>query len=159
MKVLNAKTTSQIDEIRLIFREYYEELLKIDTCFKHFEAELADLPGIYAPPDGALLLAMEGQEVAGCVALKKVDDGLCEMKRLFVRPKYRGQGRGRILADKIINEAVKIGYSSMRLDTLDWLKEAISLYKSLGFVQIESYDNNPSPGLVYWELNLKNSIS
>ena len=84
MKVLKAKTTGQIDEILLLFREYYEELLKIDTCFKDFEAELADLPGIYAPPDGALLLAMEGQEVAGCVALKKIDDGYCEMKRLFV---------------------------------------------------------------------------
>lgn len=158
MKVLKAKTTRQIEEIRLIFREYYEELLKIDTCFKDFETELADLPGVYAPPDGTLLLAYEGQEVAGCVALRKVEDGMCEMKRLFVRSKYQGQGRGRVLTEKIINEAVKIGYSSMRLDTLDWLKEAMSLYESLGFKQIEPYDDNPHPALVYWKLNLKNSI-
>ncbi|MFQ5661506.1 MAG: GNAT family N-acetyltransferase [Gammaproteobacteria bacterium] len=157
MNVVIPNTTGQIEDARLILREYYDELLKIDTSVQEFNDEVAGLPGNYAPPDGALLLAVEGQEAAGCVALKKIEDGLCEMKRLFVKPEYRGHGFGRLLAERIIEEAIELGYASMRLDTLDWLKESICLYQSLGFKQIPPYDINPPPGLVYWELKLKNS--
>jgi ribosomal protein S18 acetylase RimI-like enzyme len=153
MKIIRAETAEHIKEIRHLFREY-EKLLGVDLSFQAFEEELAELPGKYAPPDGTLILAMDGQESVGCVALRKLEDHVCEMKRLFIKEQYRGKGLGRVLAERIIHEAVKQGYSLMRLDTLDRLKEAMRLYESLSFKRIKPYYLNPLPGVVYWELEL-----
>ena len=142
-----------LPEIRSLFREY-EAFLDVDLCFQGFEEELADLPGIYTPPKGALLVALVNNQVAGCVALRPLSNGDCEMKRLFVRPKYRGLGLGRELACRIIEESKEIGYERMKLDTLDFLEEAILLYKSLGFKQTGSYYDNPLEQVSYWELDL-----
>jgi len=153
MLISRAQTPDQIDEVRRLFREY-ERFLDVDLCFQSFEEELAGLPGKYGPPDGVLLMAADVQRIAGCVALRKVEDGVCEMKRLYLRPQYRGRGLGRLLAERILSEASALGYGVMRLDTLDKLKEAMGLYESLGFRRRESYYDNPLPGVVYWELDL-----
>jgi putative acetyltransferase len=152
-------TEQQIEEIRLLFRAYYEELLKVDTCFKDFEQELAKLPGEYSEPNGALLLAMEAELVVGCIAMRKVDKEICEMKRLFIKQEFRGQGWGRVLADKIVAEAASKGYKLIRIDTLDSLTAANTLYKSMGFQPIDPYIEDNSVELVYWGLNLKNKNS
>jgi putative acetyltransferase len=133
MKIIHAQTADDIGEVKCLFREY-EEYLGVDLCFQNFEEELAGLPGRYAPPSGVLLLALEDQGVAGCVALRKLEDSVCEMR--------------------IIEEAIRLDYSEMRLDTLNKLKEARKLYESLGFKKIEPYCQNPLPGVEYWELNL-----
>lgn len=156
MKITAVITGDEIEAVRRLFREY-AELLGVDLCFQGFEAELAELPGKYAPPEGALLIAREDQSIAGCVALRKLEDKVCEMKRLFVRPEFKGRGIGRALAEQIIREGARRGYQTMRLDTLARLKEAMCLYQSLGFKQIEPYYQNPIPGVVYWELALKPS--
>ena len=153
MNITNVSTEAETEEVRRLFREY-AALLGVDLCFQGFEAELAGLPGKYAPPEGALLFAQEGQTVAGCVALRKLSGEACEMKRLFVRPPFQGRGIGRALAEQIIREGTRLGYRSMRLDTLDRLKEAMSLYESLGFKRTQPYYPNPLPGVVYWELPL-----
>jgi len=153
LHITRAQSPDQIDEVRRLFREY-ERFLGVDLCFQSFEEELAGLPGKYGPPDGVLLIALDGQQSAGCVALRKLEDGVCEMKRLFVRPQCRGRGLGRLLAERIVSEATALGYGVMRLDTLDKLKEAIGLYESLGFRRREPYYGNPLPGVVYWELEL-----
>ncbi len=154
MEITRAHSANHIEEIRRLFREY-ETFLAVDLCFQGFEDELAGLPGQYAPPDGALLIAVENQKAAGCVALRKLEDGICEMKRLFVRPQYRCRGLGRMLAERIIDKAARLGYTSMYLDTLDKLKEALHLYESLGFKLRKPYYPNPLPGVLYWELDLK----
>jgi GNAT superfamily N-acetyltransferase len=132
----------------------YAALLGVDLCFQSFEAELEGLPGKYAPPNGALLIALHQDEAAGCVALRDLGDGVCEMKRLFVRPQFRKFGLGRQLADTIIAKADQLGYLLMRLDTLDRLSEAMRLYERLGFRKIPAYYDNPLAGVVYWELDL-----
>jgi putative acetyltransferase len=142
MKIIHVRTPAQINKIRKLFREY-EKFLCIDLQFENFEEEIAELPGKHAAPDGILLLAMDGKQAVGCVALRKLDDGVCEMKRLFVKDPKRGKGLGRKLVVSIINEAKEIGYSSMRLDTFEKLKDAIRLYDSLGFRKIEPYYYNP----------------
>lgn len=142
-----------IDLIRLLFLEYAKSL-NFDLCFQSFDEELAGLPGDYAPPDGWLLLAYFGEKVAGCVGLRKVADGVCEMKRLWVRPEFRGKKIGRKLAEEIIDEARKIGYSIMKLDTIDTMKEAIAMYKSMGFTETSAYRYNPVRGARYMELKL-----
>jgi putative acetyltransferase len=154
MNITQAQTPEQINEVRRLFREY-ERFLAVDLCFQGFEEELAGLPGKYAPPSGAIFIAADVQSVAGCVALRKLDDGICEMKRLFVAPQYRGQGLGRLLAERAVNEAIALGYTVMRLDTLQKLKEAMKLYESLGFRRRNPYYDNPLSGVVYWELNLR----
>ena len=153
VKIAPAQRHDQMEDVRRLFREY-EEFLAVDLCFQGFEDELVTLPGRYAPPTGALLLAADGEKTAGCVALRKLEEGVCEMKRLFVRPEFRGRGLGRLLAQRIVKEAVLLGYSTMRLDTLERLKEANRLYESLGFVRTEPYCHNPLDGVVYWELDL-----
>ena len=159
MHTCYATTDQQIEDIGIVFREYYEELLKVDTCFEDFEKELEELPGEYSEPDGTLILAIEADAVAGCVALRKIDMEICEMKRLFIRRDFRGKGWGRVLADKIVDEAASKGYSLIRLDTLDTLKEANTLYKSMGFQPIAPYLEDTSIELVYWGLDLKNESS
>ena len=152
-QIIRAETPEQIDEVRRLFREY-EAALGVDLCFQGFEDELKGLPGTYAPPGGVLLVALVEGRAVGCVALRDLGNGSCEMKRLFVRPPYRGLGLGRCLALAVIREARNIGYGLMRLDTLSTLAVAVHLYESLGFRLIPPYYDNPLPGVVYWELPL-----
>jgi putative acetyltransferase len=149
-----AISPEQIEQARELFKEY-EAWIEVDLCFQSFEKELAGLPGDYAPPDGRLLLAFQDGQLAGCVALRKIGDGTCEMKRLFLRPEFHGRGLGRPLIEKILNEAKEIGYQRMRLDTLpDKMEKAIALYRSLGFREIEPYYDNPVQGALFMELAL-----
>jgi ribosomal protein S18 acetylase RimI-like enzyme len=153
MKLAQAETPEQIEEVRRLLCEY-EASLGVSLCFQDFERELAELPGEYAPPGGRLLLALEAGHAVGCVALRRLDDETCEMKRLYLEPGFRGRGAGRWLALAIIDEARKIGYKKMRLDTLASMQEAIALYESLGFKPIEPYCHNPIPGAIFMELKL-----
>jgi GNAT superfamily N-acetyltransferase len=151
MKIFQAQTAGEIEAVRTLCHEY-QRFLGVDLCFQGFAEELATLPGRYAPPSGRLLLALEGTHAAGCVALRPVEeDGVCEMKRLFVRPAYRGQGLGYRLALQIVNEATALGYAIMRLDTLDTLDSAMRMYAAMGFQRRTPYYANPLPGVVYWE--------
>ena len=155
MHILNAKTTEQIEQARGLFKEY-AGWLQIDLCFQNFHKELTGLPGEYTPPDGRLLLTFDNGQLTGCIALRKIADDVCEMKRLFVRPAFQGKGLGRQLVNAIIDEARTIGYQRMRLDTLPaQMASAIALYRSLGFKEIEPYYDNPVPGALFMELKLK----
>ena len=155
-EVRPVRSEADLDEARKLFKEY-AAWLEIDLCFQNFEQELAELPGDYASPDGRLLLIWQNDDVAGCVAVRRLDESLCEMKRLFVREKFRGRGLGRNLIKAIIWEARKIGYRRMRLDTLPpKMNDAISLYRSFGFQEIKPYYNNPVPGAKFMELELGN---
>src|SRR5213083_62777 len=154
MEIVRAVTPEQVADARALFREY-ERSLGIDLCFQGFEQELAGLPGAYAPPRGRLLLAADGDALAGCVALRPLDGVACEMKRLYVRPAFRGRRAGRRLAEAVIAEARAIGYARMRLDTLPSMREAIALYRALGFVAIAPYCANPVPGARFLELDLR----
>ncbi len=153
MKIFPARTDADLETIRLLFREY-EQFLRVDLCFQEFEKELAGLPGKYAPPEGALLLALAAGNAAGCVALRKQADKVCEMKRLYVRPPYHGRGIGRQLALAVISRARDAGYTKMVLDTLDTLQPAMRLYTQLGFKKRSPYYYNPLPGAVFWQLDL-----
>ncbi|MBI5535822.1 MAG: GNAT family N-acetyltransferase [Deltaproteobacteria bacterium] len=139
--------------IRELFREY-EASIGISLCFQDFETELETLPGRYAPPSGRLLLGVVDDAPAGCVALRQLGPGVCEMKRLYVRPCVRASGLGRRLATAVIDEARSIGYRAMQLDTLPSMQAAITLYKSLGFQPMQPYCVNPVPGALYMQLKL-----
>ncbi len=151
--LLQAHTSEYIPQVHELFKEY-EASIGVDLCFQNFEKELAALPGGYAPPKGRLLLARDGEQIAGCIALRKIDDQTCEMKRLYVRPNFRGKGVGRMLVDAILEEARAIGYKRMRLDTLPSMKEARALYQSLGFRPIVPYRANPVEGALFLEREL-----
>lgn len=141
---------------RQLFEEYAASL-GISLCFQGFDEELVGLPGAYAPPGGRLLLACRGKESAGCVALRPLEPGTCEMKRLYVRPAYRTGGVGRLLAERVIHEAAMAGYRRMRLDTLPTMEAALQLYRRLGFREIAPYTTNPVEGAVFLELQLDRS--
>ncbi len=154
MEIIQASSSEHINQARELFRDY-EAWLNLDLCFQNFEKELAELPGGYAPPPGRLLLAFQNDELVGCVALRKLNDDTCEMKRLFLRPQFHGRGLGKELAERIIEEARVIGYQRMRLDTLsEQMGSAIGLYRALGFREIEPYYDNPVPGALFMELRL-----
>ena len=154
MHIQQATNLEDIAVVRLLIQEYVTGL-NISLNFQNCDEELATLPGKYAPPAGCLLVARANAQAAGCVALRPLEDGICEMKRLYVRPEFRGHQLGRRLAEAIIGEARRLEYRAMRLDTLDTLKPALALYTSRGFRVIPAYYHNPVPNVVYLELDLK----
>lgn len=154
MDFIQAESAADIALARQLFSEY-EAGLGISLCFQNFQQELDQLPGAYAPPTGRLLLAMDKGEASGCVALRKIADDTCEMKRLYVRPKFRGTGLGRKLAQAIIGSGRELGYRRMRLDTLpEKMDRAVHMYRSLGFEEIQPYYDNPVEVVAYMELDL-----
>ena len=157
MRIVEANTHEDVDHARTLFKEY-ETGLGISLCFQNFEHELKNLPGDYARPHGRLLLAKDDDDqIAGCIAMRKLGPGICEMKRLFVRPAYRSTGLGRVLVNTLIDEARKLGYTHIRLDTLPGrMDKAIALYQSIGFVEIEAYYASVE-GAKFMELDLANN--
>jgi ribosomal protein S18 acetylase RimI-like enzyme len=153
-ELVQAVSAKQIEQARELFLDYAESL-GFSLCFQGFDEEVKSLPGAYAPPSGRLLLAHNQGQTAGCVALRQLDKQICEMKRLYVRPDYRGKGVGRMLVDGIIAEARSIGYERMRLDTIESsMQDAIVLYRRRGFRDIAPYRSNPIAGALYLELLL-----
>jgi len=154
-----AESSAQIAQVRELFLEYAKSL-GFSLCFQSFDQELAGLPGDYAPPDGRLLLAEYEGQLAGCVALHKISADICEMKRLYLRPAFRGKGLGRILAERIVRDAQEIGYQRLRLDTVEpVMKDAVAMYRRLGFKEIAPYRANPMAGTLYMELDLTDNAS
>jgi putative acetyltransferase len=153
-EILTAETPDRLAEARQLFLEYADSL-GFDLGFQGFDEELAGLPGDYAPPRGRLLLAVHDGRTAGCVALRDLGQGICEMKRLYVRPGFRGLRVGYALAMAVIAEARGIGYDRMRLDTVPAMERARALYVSLGFREIPPYRFNPIPGTAFLELDLR----
>src|SRR5712692_8949731 len=154
MEIVSVESGAAIGIVRDLFGEYAASL-GFDLCFQGFDRELADLPGDYATPRGRLLLATDAARACGCVALRPLSETIGEMKRLYVRPACRGRGLGRRLAEAVIAEARAIGYARMRLDTVPSMREAIALYRALGFVEIAPYTTNPVPGALFMELALR----
>ena len=154
LTITQAETADQITEAKTLFREY-EAWLGMDLCFQGFEAEIAALPGKYAMPEGRLYLAYVDDNLAGCIALRKLEDDICEMKRLFVRDGFRGAKVGVTLIEKLIADAREIGYNRMRLDTYPpKMGKAVKLYESHGFVPIPPYYDNPHSDVLFMELVL-----
>ena len=152
--IIQAETSEQIEEARLLFREY-EAWLGVDLCFQSFEKELKNLPGEYARPSGRLFLALSVENIAGCIALRKINEATCEMKRLFVRPDFRGLCLGKMLIEKVIAEAKAMGYRRIRLDTLpDKMPKAVELYQFYGFREIPPYYESPYKETLFMELDL-----
>ena len=157
IRLVSPETPELLDATREIFREYAKSLA-VDLCFQNFEAELATLPGEYEPPSGCLLLAFVDNALAGCAALRALRDSdyanACEMKRLYVRPAFRRFGLGRLLAQALLDEAQRAGYSEVLLDTLDDMEAARGLYATLGFEEVPPYYYNPIPGAHYLKAQL-----
>ena len=154
VSILQARTPEQVAAARDLFNEYASSL-GFSLCFQSFDKELAQLPGIYAPPSGRLLLAEQLGQYAGCIALHALEQDICEMKRLYVRPQFRGVNLGRKLVETVVTEARSIGYARMRLDTVpSVMGKAVELYRQLGFRGIEPYVFNPVEGAIYLELEL-----
>jgi len=153
LKIFEAKTEEDIESFRYLLKEYVDSL-GIDLSFQNFQEELVNLPGCYAKPEGCILLAEYDGKIAGCVALRKLSDGICEGKRLYVKPQFRGLEIGRKLMEALIEEARKLGYTHIRGDTLPLMKTAQALYASLGFKEIAPYTYNPIEGAIFLELKL-----
>ena len=154
LKIIDVVTSDQIELIRSLFIEY-QHWLNFSLCFQGFDEELATLPGKYSSPKGRLFLAQCDGMIAGCIALRPINnDSVCEMKRLFIREEFRKRGIGKILAEKIVADAKTIGYRSMKLDTLQRMESARTLYTKLGFTIIPAYYDNPLEEVVYMELTL-----
>jgi ribosomal protein S18 acetylase RimI-like enzyme len=155
VELVQAASPEQIEQARALFLEYAESL-SFSLCFQSFDEELKNLPGAYAPPSGRLLLANCEGQLAGCIALRLLEPKICEMKRLYVGPAYRGKGVGRMLVDGIIAQARCIGYERMRLDSVAAeMQDAIALYRRRGFREIAPYRTNPMAGVIYLELALQ----
>jgi putative acetyltransferase len=154
LTLTQAKSAEQIAQARELFLEY-EQSLGFSLGFQNFDQELAGLPGDYAPPRGRLLVAEYRSQLAGCVALHQFAPGICEMKRLYLRPHFRGRGLGRVIAETVIGEARAMGCRKMRLDTIEpVMPNAMAMYRRLGFKEIDAYRPNPMDGALYMELNL-----
>ena len=153
LKIIDHDTHPALGVLRQLLREY-QQAIGVDLCFQGFERELASLPGLYAPPDGRLYIAWCGDEPTGCVALRRHDALDGEMKRLYVRPAFRQQGLGRVLAERVIEDARQIGYRRLLLDTLPSMASARALYAQLGFEQTQAYVFNPIAGVSYMSLTL-----
>ena len=152
--LIQATIPEHIEEARTLFLEYGKSL-GFSLCFQSFDEELKNLPGAYGPPSGRLLLARYADHAAGCIALRKLEPGVCEMKRLYVRPEDRGHGLGRKLVDRLIAEARVIGYQRMRLDTIESaMKDAVALYRQIGFKEIPPYSSVPIETALWMELVL-----
>ena len=159
LSIVPAVSDAALSQARNLFREY-ATMPGVAPCVEDFEREVVSLPGLYAPPSGRLLLAMQESvensgEAIGCIALRRLEPDVCEMKRLFVRPTFRGSGAGKELVSSLIAEARSIGYERMLLDTLPSMTEAHKLYRTLGFREIPSYQKNPIPGALFFELGLR----
>ncbi len=155
--ITQAGSAAQIAQVRELFLEYANSL-GFSLCFQNFDQELATLPGDYAPPAGRLLLASYEGQLAGCAALHPLDREICEMKRLYLRPAFRGKGLGLILTERILQDARAIGYRRVRLDTVGpVMKDAVAMYRRMGFQEIAPYRPNPMPGTLYMELDLNTS--
>lgn len=154
LQISHIRNDDDVVTVREMFREY-EDKMGLDLCFQGFEAELASLPGSYAEPNGRLLIATSDGQVAGCVALKKVDQETCEIKRLYVREEFRGQRIGIALIERLIKDSREIGYKRIRLDTFPpIMSKAVELYRSYGFREIDPYTTDPHPDLLFMELTL-----
>jgi ribosomal protein S18 acetylase RimI-like enzyme len=152
--IVQAESPAQIEQVRELCLEYSRSL-GFDLCFQSFDQELAGLPGDYAPPGGRLLLVTYDGQPAGCAALHKIADSICEMKRLYLRPAFRGRGAGRRLCERVLSEARGIGYCHLRLDTVEpVMRDAVALYRRLGFREIAPYRANPILGALYMEIDL-----
>jgi ribosomal protein S18 acetylase RimI-like enzyme len=152
-QIIQAQTQDHFEWVRRLFQQY-ADFLGLDLEFQGFSQELANLPGDYSAPQGCILMAVRAAEFVGCVGLRPLEDSICEMKRLFVRPGFRGRKIGRALAQAIIDEARTRGYARMRLDTIESMTEAKQLYRSLGFRPIKPYRFNPLDNPTYFELDL-----
>jgi putative acetyltransferase len=155
-EIQTAIIPDEIPAIKGLFQDYADSL-DFELDFQDFREELATLPGKYAPPLGCILVAKAKGETVGCVAVRPLGEAVCEMKRLYVKPAHRGKSLGRELAMAIIEEAKRLGYKAMRLDTVKDMKEASALYRALGFQPIDAYCYNPLPGAMYFELKLGES--
>ncbi|QYO67841.1 GNAT family N-acetyltransferase [Leptolyngbya sp. 7M] len=159
VEIREAENEHDVKLVAELFREY-ERWIDMDLCFQSFEEELASLPGKYSPPDGRLFVAFVNETPVGCIALRKLEEGICEMKRLYLNESARGLGIGRSLIEKLITVAREIGYKRMRLDTFPpKMGKAVSLYEAYGFRPIPSYYDNPHDGVLYMELELDQSAS
>jgi putative acetyltransferase len=154
LELIDSAAHPLLPATRELLREY-QRSLNVDLCFQDFENELAELPGKYLPPDGRLYAAMVGEQLAGSVAMRRLNAHACEMKRLYLRPAFLGLGLGERLARQIIADATQAGYEQMLLDTLPTLKAALSLYVKLGFVETQAYTFNPLPGVKFLALQLR----
>ena len=156
MRIIETNTDELITQAKSLFLEYAESL-DFSLCFQNFDNELEHFQSQYSPPTGNLFLAFSENEAIGCVGIRYFKQDICEMKRLYVKPEYRGKKAGKELAVSAIKSGKELGYEYMRLDTLSSMETANQLYKSLGFIEIKSYRDNPIDGAIYMELNLDNA--